>query len=325
MSRIAIIAAMPGELKPFLDANAKEGRAHEKRGSVDLWRLTWPEQGEWIAACAGAGVAAATRAFAEVEAGGALDAVISIGWAGALRPELLPGQAYCAAGVIDARTGERFTTSGCSESPDALKGHGFSRAAEAQRSDAALAAEGMCVIENTSPQGLKPKTSWVHRVARLKSCPFKTLESLEQRESLAQRSFSADSKAVPFQSDLWVVTTPRVADAAEKQRLASTYGAALVEMEAAAIARLAQMREIPFYCVKGVSDGYCDKLPDFNRFISVDGRFRLAAFVLFAALRPQHWIPLMRMGENSKNAARRIAERVLGILNEEGHIKKTND
>jgi hypothetical protein len=31
------------------------------------------------------------------------------------------------------------------------------------------------------------------------------------------------------------------------------------------------------------------------------------------------------MGENSQRASRRIAERVLGILNKEGSIKKPND
>ncbi len=41
-------------------------------------------------------------------------------------------------------------------------------------------------------------------------------------------------------------------------------------MEAAAVARLAGMRGIPFYCIKGVSDAFDEKLPDFNRFISPD-------------------------------------------------------
>ena len=41
--------------------------------------------------------------------------------------------------------------------------------------------------------------------------------------------------------DLWLATSPKVADEAEKRRLATAYGAALVDMEAAAIARLAAM------------------------------------------------------------------------------------
>jgi probable rRNA maturation factor len=56
----------------------------------------------------------------------------------------------------------------------ALKGHGFSRAARSPKKDAALAAEGVQVGGEAFPQGLKPKTSFAHQAARLKSCPFKT-------------------------------------------------------------------------------------------------------------------------------------------------------
>ena len=91
---------------------------------------------------------------------------------------------------------------------------------------------------------------------------------------------------MPGAGDLWLATSPRVADAPEKLRLAATYNAALVDMEAAAIARLAAMRGIPFYAIKGVSDGLDDQLPDFNRFITPHGQFQTAAFALFAALPP---------------------------------------
>jgi hypothetical protein len=53
---------MPGELKPLV-----RGWQHERRNGVDLWRWRFRWGGEWIAACAGAGVEAATRAFAEAE------------------------------------------------------------------------------------------------------------------------------------------------------------------------------------------------------------------------------------------------------------------
>jgi len=106
---------------------------------------------------------------------------------------------------------------------------------------------------------------------------------------------------------LWLVTGATVADQAEKQRLAATFQAALVDMEAAAIAHLAAARAIPFFCVKGISDGYSDQLPEFNRFISPDGRFQLARFVVFALRHPSCWPALIRMGENSKKAARAIA------------------
>jgi adenosylhomocysteine nucleosidase len=233
MTRIAIIAAMPAEVKPLV-----RGWQHSRQSGVDLWRWRF-DGGEWIAACAGAGVNAATRAFVEAEKGGEVSTVISTGWAGALRSDLAPGKAHDVATVIDALTGERFTT----------------------------------------------------------ACP---------------------------PNDFWLVTSPKVADHHEKQRLAETYQAALVEMEAAGVARLARMRGIPFYCIKGISDGYSDNLPDFNRFISVNGHFQLARFVFFVLIRPWYWPSLIRMGENSRKAARNLAASLLDLLDERGNIRKLN-
>jgi adenosylhomocysteine nucleosidase len=233
MTRVAIIAAMPGELKPLT-----RGWRHERSNCVDLWRWRF-DGGEWIAACAGAGVDQAAKAFAEVEKLGPIDKVISTGWVGALRKELAPGKANWVAGVIDTRTGERFVTAG-------------------------------------PPNNCS------------------------------------------------LVTSSRVADTAEKRRLASTYEAVLVDMEAAGVARMAQMRGIPFYCIKGISDGYNDQLPDFNRFISPGGQFKLARFMLFALLRPWYWHALIRMGENSREAARSIAQSLLDFLDKRGPANKRN-
>jgi adenosylhomocysteine nucleosidase len=225
MTRVAIIAAMPGELKPLV-----RGWPHSTRGTIHFWAQRTQEE-EWIATCAGAGLDAATRAFAGIEDGGPIDLVLSIGWAGALTDECAAGEAYNCAGVIDARTGERFP---------------------------------------------------------------------------------CDAEAGPY----WLATSPRVADEPEKRRLASTYKAALVDMEAAAIARLASMRGIPFYCLKGVSDPLNAKLPDFNSFIDANGQFQTPKFVLFALLRPWFWPSLVRMGENSRKASQSIAERLHELLDE---------
>jgi adenosylhomocysteine nucleosidase len=102
MTRVAIIAAMPAELKPLV-----RGWRHERYNGVDLWRWRF-DKSELIAACAGAGVEAATRAFAETEKDGPICLAISTGWAGALRADLVRGHAYKVSGVIDVRTGERF-------------------------------------------------------------------------------------------------------------------------------------------------------------------------------------------------------------------------
>jgi adenosylhomocysteine nucleosidase len=108
--------------------------------------------------------------------------------------------------------------------------------------------------------------------------------------------------------EVWLATSPKVADEAEKRRLASTYHAGLVDMEAAALARLAAMRAIPFYCIKGVSDGLNESLPDFDRFLSPNGKLRLGRLLVFAILHPWYWPALLRMGENSNKAAQSIAE-----------------
>jgi len=223
MTRVAIIAAMPGEFKPLVT-----GWPHSTRDGIHFWAQRSEEE-EWMAACAGAGQAAATRAFTAIEDGGPIDLVFSIGWAGALRAEIATGSAHNMAGVIDVRTGERF---------------------------------------------------------------------------------NCEAGA----GNLWLATSPRVADRAEKRRLAATYDAALVDMEAVAIARLATMRAIPFYVIKGVSDSLNDRLPDFNPFLTPSGRFRTVPFALLSLVRPWYWPALLRMGENSRRASRSIAESLNDFL-----------
>jgi adenosylhomocysteine nucleosidase len=223
MTRTAIIAAFPGELKPLVG-----GWPHSTRSGVEFWAQRDAED-EWIAACAGAGQNAATRAFGALEDGGPIDLVFSVGWAGALRGSFTPGTAHNIAGIIDIQTGERF---------------------------------------------------------------------------------NCDAEA----GEVWLVTSPRVCDEEEKRRLASTYGAGLVDMEAAAVARLAHMREIPFYCIKGVSDALTARLPDFNRFLTPEGKLQLPRLVLFSILRPWYWPALLEMGENSRKASQGIAESLYEFL-----------
>lgn len=110
------------------------------------------------------------------------------------------------------------------------------------------------------------------------------------------------------------VTTVRVADPAEKRRLRATYGAQLVDMEAATVARLAQMRGIPMRCFKAVSDGVDAELPDLNPYLDEMGKLRMAAFLAAVAVRPQSWGALLRLGRNSDQAADAVGESVGAYL-----------
>jgi adenosylhomocysteine nucleosidase len=109
---------------------------------------------------------------------------------------------------------------------------------------------------------------------------------------------------------LRLVTIDHVARSDEKRFLSERYKAVLVDMEAATVARLAAARDIPFYCCKGISDGYADLLPDFNRFLDRRGQLRLPAFILHSLLRPQYWGALNRLRVNSDSAARRLAKQL---------------
>jgi hypothetical protein len=84
-----------------------------------------------------------------------------------------------------------------SEGGSALKGHGFSRAAEAVIHYLALAAEGMRVALKTFPQRLKPIAYSLPLVARLKSCPFKAAGGCTQG-----RFFSACAAGLLFAAPL---------------------------------------------------------------------------------------------------------------------------
>jgi adenosylhomocysteine nucleosidase len=224
--RIGIIAALPGELKPLVRGWDRLKVA--PKSGIQMWQRVRGED-DVIAVCAGMGAAAARRAFTAAEHAGALDAVLSVGWAGALSGRCETGAAYPIAEVVDTLTGERFF--------------------------------------------------------------------LESDESACR-----------------LVTTARVADADEKRRLRDAYAADLVDMEAATVARLAQMRGIPVRCLKAVSDEAGAALPDLNRFIDVQGKLRMPAFLAHVATRPQFWSALGRLGAQSAQAARAIAEWVEAAL-----------
>jgi adenosylhomocysteine nucleosidase len=114
-----------------------------------------------------------------------------------------------------------------------------------------------------------------------------------------------------------LVTAVRVADEAEKMRLAATYpGAVLVDMEAATVARLADMHGIPLLCVKGVSDAAGATLPDLNPFIDHMGQMRMTRFLAYIAVRPRYWPSLLHLGKNSARAADAMRDLILEFMKE---------
>jgi adenosylhomocysteine nucleosidase len=115
-----------------------------------------------------------------------------------------------------------------------------------------------------------------------------------------------------------LVTSVVAAGEGEKRRLAASYNALLVDMEAAAIARLARMRDIPIVCIKAVSDGVEAKLPDLNPLIDVDGQLRMGAFLGFLALHPGYWGAVASLARTSARAADQLARAIQQQLSREG-------
>jgi len=120
-------------------------------------------------------------------------------------------------------------------------------------------------------------------------------------------STSGENYATASKEGHRLVTLDHVARHDEKREIAQKYQAPLVDMEAAAVARIAAARNLAFYCFKGISDGYNDKLPDFNRFLGKDGQLRMPALVAYALLHPACWPALKQLDKNSKSAARNLA------------------
>ncbi|NYF52156.1 phosphorylase [Tunturiibacter gelidoferens] len=234
---IAIIAALEGELKPFVHGSGpRNWKRIESGKGCSVWEYRHAD-GCWIAACAGMGEVRAAVAFVEVEKVAAVDAVCSVGWAGALDGAVAAESVSGVSLVVDTKTGERFR-----------------------------------------PADFQP--AW------------------------------------PV-----LATTTHVADEREKKRLAASYGAGLVDMEAATIARIALGKSIPFYCFKAVSDDADAQLPDLNLFVAENGRLKMLPFLAHVAVRPGSWSGLMKLGRHSSAAAKNLAEALYGWLDESGSVR----
>ena len=111
-----------------------------------------------------------------------------------------------------------------------------------------------------------------------------------------------------------LVTTDSIAGISEKQRLFSSYGAAVVDMEAATVARLAQTNGLAFRALKAVSDAHDFELSALSRFASPHGHFRTRAFALHTALRPHRWRQTMQLGAGSQKALRNLTQSMKELL-----------
>ncbi len=108
-----------------------------------------------------------------------------------------------------------------------------------------------------------------------------------------------------------LLTSTRVAVREDKHRLARTYdGALAVDMEAAALARLAEAHDLHFRAIKAISDTLDEELPDMNPFVTAAGQFAMGRFVAHVAVRPHYWKTLARFGKQAAMAAENLCAAV---------------
>ena len=92
--------------------------------------------------------------------------------------------------------------------------------------------------------------------------------------------------------------------AAEKSTLRNQTGAIAVDMESAAVERKAAEWDVPYLCIRAVSDRAGDTLPlDFNRYRNMRGDFSRTRIALAAITRPFTVMPqLMEFDRNCRRA-----------------------
>ncbi len=112
-----------------------------------------------------------------------------------------------------------------------------------------------------------------------------------------------------------LVTTSVIAGSNEKQRLYASYQASAVDMEAATVARLAEVRHLSYRAIKSISDEATFEMQELAQFATVDGQFREVAFAAHSAVRPQLWPKLFALAGNSKRAVQALTTELESQLN----------
>ena len=118
------------------------------------------------------------------------------------------------------------------------------------------------------------------------------------------------------EGDCALVSFGSIATPAQKARLRESFGAQLVDMEAAAVARAAEARGVEFAVVKVISDEFDFEFPSLEQFLSSDGTFHESRFALFAAIRPWLWVKVARMAGNSSRASKALCRWLVNMLNQ---------
>jgi adenosylhomocysteine nucleosidase len=125
------------------------------------------------------------------------------------------------------------------------------------------------------------------------------------------------SSAIVARGQGVLVTFGSVASPEQKRKLRESYSADAVDMEAAAVARVAELHGADFAALKVISDASDFTFPELDRFIDAEGKFREGRFAWHVTLRPWLWSSVVRLARNSNQASRILCEQLANLLKTE--------
>jgi len=126
----------------------------------------------------------------------------------------------------------------------------------------------------------------------------------------ADRAWPTKPLHTPVAASGILLSTGRIAQTAREKRELARTGAAAVEMEAAGAARASEDLQVPFYCIRAVSDlSGEDFANDFNRCLMPDGRFNVPRLVWGALASPvRRFGELIRLSERTALASKNLGD-----------------
>lgn len=112
-------------------------------------------------------------------------------------------------------------------------------------------------------------------------------------------------------------------DAAAKTLLRSRHAVDAIDMETAELAAIAQEHDVPWLCIRGISDDAAGSIPRFAVDLTDEvGRPRIGRAAMRIVTGPWRLPALLRLGRDTQRAARAAAQRVVEILEEETRGKR---
>jgi nucleoside phosphorylase len=129
-----------------------------------------------------------------------------------------------------------------------------------------------------------------------------------------ERTWQTQRPVCPTAKSGMLISVARIVETAREKRELAKTGASAVEMEAAGAASASEDLNIPFYCIRAVSDLLGeDFVNDFNGCLMPDGRFSVVRLVMHAFLSPvSRFGELIRLSQRTALASNNLGEFLAG-------------